>query len=181
MTAPFIPLRRWITKIIVGSLFALLSSLGAQDIEGEREAANRQLYLLMYNTAMSDSVISEDERAQLETLQQALGINIDLVEEMLASPTLTLAPKLDQSGRWTLMLQNMIWGSTLRRRHTGGAGAERLQVVCWRLYVRAWWWVDRHLELHQRSSFSRGTLAAATGRRICWPPIRLRTVPESGL
>ncbi|MCH7574062.1 MAG: hypothetical protein IIA59_02965 [Candidatus Marinimicrobia bacterium] len=99
--------------MIFASLVILVSSLGAQDTEGQREAANRQLYLMMYNTAMSDSVISVDERMQLETLQQALGLNIDIMEDMYASPALPLEPRLDQSGRWTLMAQNMAWGSGL--------------------------------------------------------------------
>jgi len=113
MFSPFLHTRRWTAKIIIGGLVALVSSLGAQDTEGQREAANRQLYLMMYNTAMSDSVISADERMQLETLQQALGLNIDIMEDMYASPSLPLEPRLDQSGRWTLVAQNMIWGSTL--------------------------------------------------------------------
>ena len=97
MLPPFFQTRRWTTEMIFASLLALASSLGAQDTEGQREAANRQLYLMMYNTAISDSVISDDERMQLETLQQALGLNIDIMEDMYAAAAL---PGLTLQLRW---------------------------------------------------------------------------------
>ena len=97
MFSPFLHSRRWTAAIIFGGLLALVSSLGAQNTERQREAANRQLYLMMYNTAMSDSVISDDERMQLETLQQALGLNIDIMEDMYAAAAL---PGLTLQLRW---------------------------------------------------------------------------------
>ena len=97
MFSPFLHSRRWTAAIIFGGLLTLVSSLGAQNTERQREAANRQLYLMMYNTAMADSVISTDERMQLETLQQALGLNIDIMEDMYAVAAL---PGLTLQLRW---------------------------------------------------------------------------------
>lgn len=76
-----------------------------------QEIQPQELYRQLYQAALADSVISPDEEAMLRTLEQALGLHEELVEEALGESLAPRPPGLDQSGRWTLVAQNMGWGA----------------------------------------------------------------------
>lgn len=82
----------------------------AQEGDTRQESEGRRIYRLTYEAAMADSVITPDEDRMLAALQQALGLDEEIIEEALGDPLPARAPGLNQSGRWTLMLQNMGWG-----------------------------------------------------------------------
>ncbi len=86
------------------------SQLLAQEAAAVQESEAQRLYRLSYEAAMADSVLSVDEVQLLRTLRQSLGIPGDIIDEALGEPPPVAAPGLNQSGRWTLMLQNMGWG-----------------------------------------------------------------------
>ncbi|MCK4579476.1 MAG: hypothetical protein KAU50_11860 [Candidatus Marinimicrobia bacterium] len=72
-----------------------------------------ELYRQMYRSAMADSVITPDEERLLMVLKGALSGEQELVEAALGEPALLPPPGPSQAGRWTMMAQNMVWGSTL--------------------------------------------------------------------
>ena len=85
----------------------------AQEATTPQTTGNQQLYQQLYQAAMEDSVISPEEERLLRVLQQSLGLHEDVVGEALGEAVRPLAPALDQSGRWTLVAQNMGWGAGL--------------------------------------------------------------------
>lgn len=64
------------------------------------------VYQAAYETAMDDGRIDESERALLKSLRASLGLPDEKVDKQLP-------PKIDQSGRWPLVAQNMIYGAGL--------------------------------------------------------------------
>ncbi|MFQ6615633.1 MAG: hypothetical protein ACE5HZ_02530 [Fidelibacterota bacterium] len=73
----------------------------------------QEIYRSAYETAKNDGVISDDEQEILTTLRETLGLSAEeivVIEETLEP---TLAPKLDQSGRWPLVAQNMIYAASV--------------------------------------------------------------------
>ncbi len=78
---------------------------------------NVETYRTMYNTAMADSVITEEEQSLLETLRTSLDISDeDLLlpaQPLPIKETPLLKPKLNQEGRWYIMYQNMALGNGL--------------------------------------------------------------------
>ena len=64
-------------------------------------------------TILKDGKISKDEKAFLKTLENSLGLSeLELIN--LRSKVLPTIPKrLDQSGRWPLVLQNIAWAGGL--------------------------------------------------------------------
>jgi len=71
------------------------------------------MYEKAWNTAMSDGAISSEERALLKILSESLAIHQDSVTVIENRLSITKEDLLDQSGRWPLVLQNMIIGSGL--------------------------------------------------------------------
>lgn len=71
------------------------------------------LYRLMLKTALKDGTVSEEETALLKTLAKELGLSADQVLSLRNEVIISLPKRLDQSGRWPLVLQNIAWGSGL--------------------------------------------------------------------
>jgi len=90
------------------------SQLAAQGDFQQDPVEAQRLYGLLYEAAMADSIISPEEARILQALQEALGIHEDVAAEAFGEPSIRpLPPTLDQSGRWTLIAQNMVWGMGL--------------------------------------------------------------------
>lgn len=71
------------------------------------------LYQLMLKTALKDGTMSEEETALLKTLEKELGLTTDQVLSLKNDVLASLPKRLDQSGRWPLVLQNIAWGAGL--------------------------------------------------------------------
>ncbi len=84
--------------------------LKGQEGTGTQETESQRIYRRAYEAAMTDSVISPDELQMLKSLQQTLGLHEDIIEEAVGETLRPLPPVLQQSGRWTLVAQNMGWG-----------------------------------------------------------------------
>lgn len=91
-------------RLFIILLFASAGLFAQTDIE---------TYRTMYNAAMTDSVITEEEQFLLETLR----ISLDISEEDLLLPPkpvpVQTKPKLNQDGRWYIIYQNMLLGNGL--------------------------------------------------------------------
>ncbi|NQV38754.1 MAG: TerB family tellurite resistance protein [Candidatus Marinimicrobia bacterium] len=72
-----------------------------------------QIYKKAWETAMADSVISVEEHALLNTLFEALSLSEDSTTVVVKTYPTETEDVLDQSGRWPLVLQNMVIGSGL--------------------------------------------------------------------
>jgi len=68
-------------------------------------------YERAWNTAMLDGAISSEERALLNILSESLAIPQDSVTVIENILSIDKEDVLDQSGRWPLVLQNMIIGA----------------------------------------------------------------------
>ncbi|MFQ6608612.1 MAG: hypothetical protein ACE5EE_08750 [Fidelibacterota bacterium] len=79
-----------------------------------QQKTDYSLYKKVWQTAVADGKITKDERALLNVLSKSMSIPPDSLETIEILPDDSLAEhKLDQSGRWPLVLQNMIIGSGL--------------------------------------------------------------------
>ncbi|MFC1484642.1 hypothetical protein ACFL5M_02300 [Candidatus Neomarinimicrobiota bacterium] len=105
---PIIPVALILTLAILPASPAL-----AQAEAGPQATDSQRLYQQLYQAAMEDSVISPEEERLLRTTQEALGLHEDVIGEALGDVVRPLVPTLDQSGRWTLVAQNMGWGAGL--------------------------------------------------------------------
>ncbi len=85
----------------------------AQEGAGTQETEAQRIYRRAYEAAMADSVISPDELQMLKSLQQTLGLHEDVIDEAVGETLRPLPPGPQQSGRWTLVAQNMGWGAVL--------------------------------------------------------------------
>ncbi len=74
--------------------------------------SNEEIYRNACKTALANGSISSDERAMLNTIQQTLGLS-DQEAAVLISQLQSELGYLDQSGRWFLVAQNMIYGSAV--------------------------------------------------------------------
>ncbi len=99
--------------LVVIFLLPIVSLLAAQEGTGTQETESQRIYRRAYEAAMADSVISPDELQMLKSLQQALGLHEDIIDEALGEALRPLPPGPEQSGRWTLVAQNMGWGAGL--------------------------------------------------------------------
>ena len=104
-----------VRRIIPGPLYLLLltaslSWLVAQDDGPPPQGEPTEIYRLVYQAALADSVITPDEQLMLETLQQALGLHRNEVDQAVGEVGPLQPPRLQSNGRWTLMAQNMAWG-----------------------------------------------------------------------
>ena len=102
------------SRFLYSSLLILtLALLPIHPARAQTTTADQHLYQQLYNAALEDSVISPEEEHLLRVLQQSLGLHEDVVGEALGEAVRPLAPTLDQTGRWTLVAQNMGWGAGL--------------------------------------------------------------------
>ena len=63
-----------------------------------------------YRAALSDGELTTEESAMLKTLQKSLGLADLEVDSIKTTTTLHLPKMIDQSDRWPLVLQNMLYG-----------------------------------------------------------------------
>ncbi|MEE9162023.1 MAG: hypothetical protein V3U35_03540 [Candidatus Neomarinimicrobiota bacterium] len=87
--------------------------VAAQEQQEEPTSGAQEIYRQAYETAMADSIISPEEEAMLKALQQGLGLHEDVVDEAVGEALRPLAPRLDRSGRWSMVAQNMALGMGL--------------------------------------------------------------------
>ncbi len=99
--------------LVVIFLLSIVNLLAAQEGAGRQESESQRIYRRAYEAAMADSVISPDELQMLKSLQQALGLHEDIIDEAVGEALRPLPPGPQQSGRWTLIAQNMGWGMGL--------------------------------------------------------------------
>ncbi|RMF07741.1 MAG: hypothetical protein D6762_07005 [Candidatus Neomarinimicrobiota bacterium] len=79
-----------------------------------QQKSDVSLYKKAWQTAASDGKITRDERALLDLLAKSFSIPPDSLRTIEILPDLASAEhKPDQSGRWPLVLQNMVIGSGL--------------------------------------------------------------------
>ena len=96
--------------VAVVFLLSVVNLLAAQEGVGTQETPSQRIYRQAYEAAMTDSVITPDELQMLKSLQQALGLHEDIIDEAVGEALRPLPPGPQQSGRWTLIAQNMGWG-----------------------------------------------------------------------
>ncbi|MBA7469076.1 hypothetical protein ES707_04339 [subsurface metagenome] len=87
--------------------------LKGQEGADTQETESQRIYRRAYEAAAADGVISPDELQILKSLQQTLGLHEDIIDEALGETLHPLPPGPEQSGRWTLVAQNMGWGMGL--------------------------------------------------------------------
>ncbi|MFC1481233.1 hypothetical protein ACFL6E_03185 [Candidatus Neomarinimicrobiota bacterium] len=86
----------------------------SQDISTPQDIGDPQyIYRLVYDQALADSILTPDESALLQTLRLGLGFEEPLVESIIGATAPPQPPGIDQSGRWTMMGQNMLWAAGL--------------------------------------------------------------------
>ncbi len=71
------------------------------------------IYKDLYNTASRDKAINADEKAMLNTLRRSLKLSKFQIFELEKRLNHLNANRLDQSGRWPVVLQNIGWGAGL--------------------------------------------------------------------
>jgi len=75
--------------------------------------SSAEIYELVYRTALEDGKINPSEKALLTTLRKSLGLSPASKVEVESRFKFVDAPTLDQSGRWPLVAQNMVYGAAI--------------------------------------------------------------------
>ncbi|MEE9167473.1 MAG: hypothetical protein V3U24_08470 [Candidatus Neomarinimicrobiota bacterium] len=91
------------------SCAAVTTSLAGQTTSPEKI----EIYQSAYQTAIKDGIINEDERAILDTLASTLDLSSEEIAEIEPTVDEMRPAALDQSGRWPLVAQNMIYGLSI--------------------------------------------------------------------
>lgn len=98
--------------VSIFSLMFLISGIcpityaNAQEIDSTKVI----IYRDAYETALSDGELTPEEQSLLNSLQKSLLLSEEQINEAKLSVRLKLPKMLDQSGRWPLVAQNMIYG-----------------------------------------------------------------------
>ncbi|MDD5766272.1 MAG: hypothetical protein PHW79_08535 [Candidatus Marinimicrobia bacterium] len=74
------------------------------------DSTKTKIYLDSYRAALSDGELTPEESAMLKTLQKSLGLAELEIDSVKTATALHLPKMIDQSGRWPLVLQNMMFG-----------------------------------------------------------------------
>ncbi|MFA4839464.1 MAG: hypothetical protein WC703_08315 [Candidatus Neomarinimicrobiota bacterium] len=74
------------------------------------DTTRTNIYRDSYRAALSDGELTPEESAMLKTLQKSLGLAESEIDSVKATTSLHLPKMIDQSGRWPLVLQNMLFG-----------------------------------------------------------------------
>jgi hypothetical protein len=90
------------------SLFLSFQWTSAQELSITKE----EIYRNAYKTAVANGTIGSNERAMLNTIQSTLNLSDRDVANIVAQIQLDTG-YIDQSGRWLLVFQNMIYGSAI--------------------------------------------------------------------
>jgi len=97
-------------SIAVVFLLSIVSLPAAQEGGVTLETESQRIYRQVYEAAAADGIISPDEEQMLQALERAMGLHEDVIDEALGETLRPLPPGPQQSGRWTLVAQNMAWG-----------------------------------------------------------------------
>ena len=76
-------------------------------------AETDSVYVNAWKLANSDDKIDSNERSFLDILAKSRGLNQADIQAMEIELKITQPDKLDQSGRWPLVAQNMVLGASL--------------------------------------------------------------------
>ena len=107
----------WIRALLL-VILGLPALALAQDHDPLNEAVEdtveaHHIYRTVYEVAMLDTRLDEDERAMLEALARVLALSRSQAASIRAAVNAQQPDRLDQSGRWLLMVQNVGWASGL--------------------------------------------------------------------
>ncbi len=92
-------------------IFSLLLSFQWTSAQ-EHSISKEEIYRNAYKTAVANGTIGSNERAMLNTIQSTLSLS-DLDVANIVSQIQLDTGYIDQSGRWLLVAQNMIYGSAI--------------------------------------------------------------------
>ncbi len=93
---------------IAGMILSIgLTNLSGQDVDTTITTHPHQIYEQVLRAAMEDGTVSPEEEALLNRLWEALDLG---VQDDIPTLAVEQEPELNQSGRWTIMAQNMLWG-----------------------------------------------------------------------
>ena len=99
---------RFVFTALIVTLILSFHSLFAQELP----FGKKEIYRNAYKTAIADGSIGNDERSILNTIQSTLKLTDQEVAQIVAQIQLKMGYR-DQSGRWLLIAQNMVYGSTV--------------------------------------------------------------------
>ncbi|MFQ6674121.1 MAG: hypothetical protein ACE5GH_04975, partial [Fidelibacterota bacterium] len=94
-------------------MWAVPAFLLAAPLAQEASPDATTIYGSAYEAALNDGTITADERALLNTLKLSLDLPDEQIAAIERTGTGPDVPALDQSGRWPLVFQNMIYGATI--------------------------------------------------------------------
>lgn len=94
--------------VLMFSLFLSFQWTSAQELSITKE----EIYRNAYKTAVANGSIGRNERAMLNTIQATLNLSDQDAANIVAQIHVE-TEYLDQSGRWFLVAQNMIYGSAV--------------------------------------------------------------------
>lgn len=102
-----------ILLLVLGLLTGGQAEATATPEDSVKTLSYQEIYQLAYQTALEDGNLNLSEKALLSTLRTSLGLSKTSVAEIENKFMLSQTPTLDQSGRWPLVAQNMIYGTSL--------------------------------------------------------------------
>jgi len=102
-----------ILLLVLGLLTGGQAEATATPEDSVKILSYEEIYQLAYQTALEDGNLNLSEKALLSTLRTSLGLSKTSVAEIENKFMLSQTPTLDQSGRWPLVAQNMIYGTSL--------------------------------------------------------------------
>ena len=98
-------------SVIILVSFLILLPL-QRNFAQEPSVSKEEIYRNAYKTAIANGTVGSNERAMLNTIQLTLKLSNRDVERIIAQIQLDIG-YLEQSGRWLLISQNMIYGSAI--------------------------------------------------------------------
>jgi len=94
--------------VFMFSLFLSFQWTSAQELPITKE----EIYTNAYKTALANGTIGSNERAMLKTIQSTLKLSDQEVANIIVQIQVDTG-YVDQSGRWLLVAQNMIYGASV--------------------------------------------------------------------
>jgi len=95
-------------RIIILSLFLSVHVSFSQNFA----QIKNEIYRNAYKTALADGTVSDDERAILKALRSSLNLSGQDIAKIRAQLQID-SGYTDQSGRWLLIAQNMVYGASI--------------------------------------------------------------------
>jgi len=76
------------------------------------DQTKNEIYRNAYKTALDDGTVTADERAILKSLRSSLNLSKQEIAKIIAQIQIS-SGYIDQSGRWLLVAQNMVYGASI--------------------------------------------------------------------